>query len=137
MKKIILTIMLLLIFGQEKCSLSDSDTGAQRPVTQEARVPGIIDYSDDRTGDVVNAPSHVRPGQDFQVTITTFGIGAALGAVIGAIAGGGEGAAIGAAVGAGAGAGSVYITGRDDLELPNNTEFVLRASSPRTALTNR
>ena len=64
-------------------------------------------------------------------TITRSGIGAALGAVIGAIAGGGEGAAIGAAVGAGAGAGSVYITGRDDLELISGTEFVLEAATPR------
>lgn len=66
-------------------------------------------------------------------TVTRTGIGAALGAIIGAIAGGGQGAAIGAAVGAGAGAGSVYVTGRDDLELLSGTEFTLSASSPRTA----
>jgi hypothetical protein len=70
-------------------------------------------------------------------TITRTGIGAALGAIIGAITGGGEGAAIGAAVGAGAGAGSVFVTGRDDLELPSGSEFVLRASAPRNALTSR
>ena len=70
-------------------------------------------------------------------TVTRTGIGAALGAVIGAIAGGGKGAAIGAAVGAGAGAGSVYITGREDLELSSGTEFVLRASTPRNALSRR
>lgn len=55
-------------------------------------------------------------------------IGAAVGAIIGAIAGGGKGAAIGAAIGAGAGAGSVYVQGRDDLELMRGTELTVRAS---------
>jgi hypothetical protein len=64
-------------------------------------------------------------------TVTRTGIGAAVGAVIGAIAGGGKGAAIGAAVGAGAGAGSVFIQGRDDLDLMSGTEFRVRASAPR------
>lgn len=65
-----------------------------------------------------------------QQTVTRAGIGAALGAVIGAIAGGGKGAAIGAAVGAGAGAGSVFIQGRDDLDLRSGTELTIRTSSP-------
>ena len=64
-------------------------------------------------------------------TVTRTGIGAVIGAVIGAITGGGEGAAIGAAVGAGAGAGSVFIQGRDDLDLMSGTEFRIRASTPR------
>lgn len=58
-------------------------------------------------------------------------VGTAVGAIIGAIAGGGKGAAIGAIVGAGAGAGSVYIQGRDDLELKTGTEVNLRASAPK------
>lgn len=58
-------------------------------------------------------------------------IGAAVGAIIGAIAGGGKGAAIGAAIGAGAGAGSIYLQGRDDLELRSGTEIAVRASGPR------
>jgi Protein of unknown function (DUF3011)/YMGG-like Gly-zipper len=64
-------------------------------------------------------------------TVTRAGIGAAVGAVIGAIVGGGKGAAIGAAVGAGTGAGSVFIQGRDDLDLTSGTEFTIRASAPR------
>lgn len=56
-------------------------------------------------------------------------IGAAVGAIIGAIAGGGKGAAIGATIGAGVGAGSVYIQGRDDLELRSGTELTIRAGS--------
>ena len=56
--------------------------------------------------------------------MTRAGIGAAVGAVIGAIVGGGgKGAAIGAAVGAGAGAGSVFIQGREDLDLMSCVEF--------------
>ena len=64
-------------------------------------------------------------------TVTRAGIGAAIGAVIGAIAGGGKGAAIGAAVGAGAGAGSVFVQGREDLDLMSGAEFTIRASAPR------
>src|SRR6266545_3540444 len=64
-------------------------------------------------------------------TVTRSAIGGAIGAVIGAIAGGGKGAAIGAAVGVGAGAGSVFIEGRDDLELPSGAEIAVRASAPR------
>ncbi|HXI91364.1 MAG TPA: hypothetical protein VNO24_15210, partial [Blastocatellia bacterium] len=63
-------------------------------------------------------------------TFTRTGVGAAVGALIGAIAGGGKGAAIGAAIGAGTGAGSVFIQGRDDLELIRGTEFTIRASLP-------
>ena len=64
-------------------------------------------------------------------TVTRTGVGAAVGALIGAIAGGGKGAAIGAAVGAGTGAGSVFIQGRDNLELTRGTEFTIRANLPR------
>jgi hypothetical protein len=58
-------------------------------------------------------------------------IGAAVGAIIGAIAKGGKGAAIGAAIGAGAGASSVYIQGRDDLELRRGTELAIRSGPSR------
>jgi hypothetical protein len=54
-----------------------------------------------------------------------------VGAIIGAIAGGGKGAAIGAILGAGGGAGSVYVQGRDDLDLNQGTEMTIRASGPR------
>jgi hypothetical protein len=64
-------------------------------------------------------------------TVTRGAVGGAIGALIGAIAGGGKGAAIGAAVGVGAGAGSVFIEGRDDLELPSGAEIAIRSSAPR------
>ena len=79
----------------------------------------------------INNEGTVREG-DSQTnqTIGRTAIGAGIGALIGAIIGGGQGAAIGAGVGAGAGAGSVYIQGRDDLELMNGAEFTIRASAP-------
>jgi uncharacterized protein YcfJ len=70
-------------------------------------------------------------------TVTRTGIGAALGALIGAVAGGGKGAAIGAAVGAGAGAGSIFIQGRDDLDLVSGTEFRIRAAAPARTVPGR
>ena len=57
--------------------------GAQAPIAENAaqnprevaRVPGIIDYGDERTRDVIAAPDAVRVGEDFQVTVKTFGGG--------------------------------------------------------------
>lgn len=64
-------------------------------------------------------------------TIQRTGIGTAVGAVIGAIVGGGKGAAIGSIIGAAGGAGTVFIQGKDNLELPVGTELTIRASGPR------
>ncbi|HEY6247083.1 MAG TPA: hypothetical protein VIX17_24250 [Pyrinomonadaceae bacterium] len=64
-------------------------------------------------------------------TIQRAGIGTAIGAIIGAIAGGGKGAAIGGIVGAAGGAGTVFIQGKDNLELPVGTELTIRASGRR------
>ena len=57
-------------------------------------------------------------------------IGTAVGAIIGAIAGGGKGAAIGAILGAGAGAGSIYVEGRNELDLNRGTQLIIRAGAP-------
>ena len=64
-------------------------------------------------------------------TIQRTGIGTAVGAVVGTIAGGGKGAAIGGIIGAAGGAGTVFIQGKDNLELPVGTELTIRASGPR------
>jgi len=64
-------------------------------------------------------------------TIQRAGIASAVGAIIGAIAGGGKGAAIGGIIGAAGGAGTVFIQGKDNLELPVGTELTIRASGPR------
>lgn len=79
----------------------------------------------------VNNEGVVRDDNQTEKTITRTAIGTAVGAIIGAIAGGGKGAAIGAVIGAGAGAGSVYVQGRDDLNLTSGTELTIRATGPR------
>jgi len=83
-------------------------------------------------GDIARVDNEgaIREENQSSKTIQRTAIGTAIGALIGAIAGGGKGAAIGAAVGAGAGAGSVYVQGRDDLDLPRGTEITIQATGP-------
>jgi hypothetical protein len=93
---------------------------------------GYIESVRTRNGEIVNVDNEGRIQADTsqtERTVTRTGIGAAIGAMIGAIADGGKGAAIGAAVGAGAGAGSVFVQGRDDLDLRGGTEFRLRSTN--------
>ena len=103
------------------------------------RFAGNIDTVRTLNGDNVrvNNEGTVRDSNQTTRTVTRAGIGAALGALIGAIAGGGQGAAVGAAVGAGAGAGTVFIQGRDNIELGQGTEFTITASSPNNIGMNR
>ena len=97
------------------------------------RFAGILDSVRTPDGQNVRVDNEgaVREG-DSQTTRTVqrAAIGTAVGAIIGAIAGGGKGAAIGAVIGAGAGAGSVYVQGRNDLELNTGTEVTIRATGP-------
>jgi hypothetical protein len=79
----------------------------------------------------VDNEGSVRDDDRTGTTTKRTAIGGAVGAIIGAIAGGGKGAAIGAIIGAGAGAGSVYVQGKDDLELISGTEVVIRSTGPR------
>jgi hypothetical protein len=94
---------------------------------------GILEGVRTPNGDVVRVDNEgaVRDSDQTKTTVTRTAIGSAVGAIIGAIAGGGKGAAIGAAIGAGAGAGSVYIQGRDDLQLSAGTEVTVRATGPQ------
>ncbi len=96
------------------------------------RFAGILENVTAANGDdvKVNNEGVVRDGNQTTKTVTRAGIGAAIGALIGAIAGGGEGAAIGAAIGAGAGAGTVFIEGRDNIELAQGSEFRITATAP-------
>lgn len=100
---------------------------------QTYRFAGVIESVRTPEGEIVRVDNEgaVRDDNQTNKTIQRTAIGTAVGAIIGAIAGGGKGAAIGAVVGAGAGAGSVYVQGRDDLELRNGTEVTIRASAPR------
>jgi hypothetical protein len=94
---------------------------------------GILETVREPDGDVVRVDNEgaVRESNQTEKTVTRTAIGTAVGAIIGAIAGGGRGAAIGAVIGAGAGAGSVYIQGRNDLELNAGTEVTVRATGRR------
>lgn len=97
------------------------------------RFAGVVESVRGLNGENVRVDNEgsVRDSNQTSRTVQRAAIGTAVGAIIGAIAGGGKGAAIGAAVGAGAGAGSVYVQGRDDLDLRTGTELTIRASGPR------
>lgn len=98
------------------------------------RFDGVIESVRTLNGETVSLDTEGRVREDdsqTERTVTRGAIGAAVGAIIGAIAGGGKGAAIGAVLGGGAGAGSVYVQGRNDLELMNGTEVTIRAIAPR------
>jgi len=97
------------------------------------RFAGILESVRTREGEVVKVDNEGSVKDDNQTTKTAqrAAIGTAVGAIIGAIAGGGKGAAIGAVLGAGGGAGSVYVQGRDDLDLNTGTELTIRSSGPR------
>ena len=99
---------------------------------QTYRFSGIIGNVRTVNGDSVKVDNEGNAQGDNQTTqtIQRAGIGTAIGAVIGAIAGGGKGAAIGGIIGAAGGAGTVYVQGKDDLELPSGTEVTIRASAP-------
>ena len=94
---------------------------------------GILENVRTPNGDVVRIDNEgaVRDSDQTNKTVTRTAVGTAVGAIIGAIAGGGKGAAIGAVIGAGAGAGSVYVQGRNDLELTAGTEVTVRATGTR------
>lgn len=100
---------------------------------QTYRFAGTLSSVRNANGDTVRVDNEGSAQGDNQTTqtVTRTGIGTAIGAIIGAVAGGGKGAAIGAAIGAAGGAGSIFVTGKESLELPQGTELTIRAGSPR------
>ncbi|HKZ77017.1 MAG TPA: YMGG-like glycine zipper-containing protein [Pyrinomonadaceae bacterium] len=100
---------------------------------QTYRFAGIIGSVRTVNGDIVqvdNEGGMAEGDSQTKKTVERGAIGTAVGAIIGAIAGGVKGAVIGAVVGAAGGAGSVYVQGKDDMELPSGTEVTIRASAP-------
>jgi hypothetical protein len=97
------------------------------------RFGGLLESVRNTEGDIVRVDNEGAVKDDNQTskTVQRTAIGTAVGAIIGAIAGGGKGAAIGAIVGAGGGAGSVYVQGRDDLDLRRGSELTIQATAPR------
>src|SRR6185312_15233003 len=96
------------------------------------RIAGYLQTVRMPNGDVARVDNEgaVQDDNQSKKTVERTAIGTAVGAIIGEIAGGGKGAAIGAVIGAGGGAGSVYIQGRDDLELPVGTELTIQVTGP-------
>lgn len=114
-----------MTFNFETIRMRNGDSYRFAGFVESVRTPGGETVRVDNEGTVQESDSRTS------TTAKRAAIGTAVGAIIGAIAGGGKGAAIGAAIGAGAGAGSVYVQGRDDLELVSGTEVVVRSSGPR------
>ena len=100
---------------------------------QTHRFAGAVSGVRMPSGDSINVDNEgtAQGGNQTTQTVQRAGIGTAIGAIIGAVAGGAKGAVIGAVVGAAGGAGSVYVQGKDNLELPSGTELTIRASAPR------
>ncbi len=119
------------ISGRSEMTL-DFDTIRTRD-GRSYRFAGILESVRTPNGDVVRVDNEgaVRESDQTNKTVTRTAIGTAVGAIIGAIAGGGKGAAIGAVIGAGAGAGSVYVQGRNDVDLTAGTELTVRSTGPR------
>jgi hypothetical protein len=99
---------------------------------QTYRFAGILTGVRTLNGDTVKVDNEGSAQGDNQTTqtVTRAGIGTAIGAIIGAIAGGGKGAAIGGVIGAAGGAGSVYVTGKENLDLAQGTELTIRSGAP-------
>jgi hypothetical protein len=93
---------------------------------------GVLGSVRTPNGDTVKVDNEGTAQGENQTTQTVqrTAIGTAIGAIIGAIAGGGKGAAIGGIIGAAGGAGSVYVQGKDNLDLPRGTELTIRSSAP-------
>jgi hypothetical protein len=91
---------------------------------------GVIENVRTANGETIRVDKEgtVEDESQTEKTVQRSAIGAALGAIIGAISGGGSGAAIGAAIGAGGGAGTVIVQGRDQLDLPRDTELTITSS---------
>src|SRR5512145_3230311 len=61
--------------GQMPTTIAVPETPEQGPTAQEARVLGILTFQTEDTSDVIKAPETVQAGEDFEITITTFGGG--------------------------------------------------------------
>lgn len=74
MKRIFFSTV-LLIFGFYARPGNAADFPPKSSAFQEALVPGIIDFADERNKGVLSAPSTVGVREDFEIRILTFGGG--------------------------------------------------------------
>lgn len=95
---------------------------------------GFLQSFTNANGEIVKVDTEGTAQGDSQTkeTVKRGGIGAGIGAVIGAVIGGAKGAIIGATIGAAGGAGSVYVQGRDDLELKPGSTVTVQSNGPRS-----
>jgi hypothetical protein len=100
---------------------------------QTYRFAGILESVRTLNGDAIKVDNEGSSQGANQTTQTSqrAGVATTVGAIIGAVAGGGKGAAIGGITGAAGGGGSVFIQGKDNLELPMGTELTIRSIGPR------
>ena len=93
---------------------------------------GVLQSMTNANGEIVKIDTEgVAKGESqTKETVKRGGIGAGIGAIIGGVIGGVKGAVIGATIGAAGGAGSVYVQGRDDLELKPGTTVGIQATAP-------
>lgn len=96
---------------------------------QTYRFSGVLGNVRLLNGDTVKVDNEGSAQGSNQTPQTIQRTGIATG--VGAIAGGGKGTVIGGIIGAAGGAGTVFIQGKDNLELPVGTELTVRASGPR------
>ena len=100
---------------------------------QTYRFAGILESVRTLNGDAIKVDNE-RSAQGANQTIQTSqraGVATTVGAIIGAIAAGGKEAVIGGIIGTAGGASSVFIQGKDNLELLTGTELTIRSSGPR------
>ncbi|HYK20441.1 MAG TPA: hypothetical protein VEV42_06890 [Pyrinomonadaceae bacterium] len=100
---------------------------------QTYRFAGILESVRSLNGDAIKVDNEgsAQGANQTTRTIQRAGVATTVGAIIGATAGGGKGAAIGGIIGAAGGAGSVFVQGKDNLELPMGTELTIRSTGPR------
>jgi hypothetical protein len=93
---------------------------------------GFLQSITNANGEIVKIDTEGVAKGDSQTkeTAKRGGIGAGIGAIIGGVIGGVKGAVIGATIGASAGAGSVYVQGKDDLELKQGSTVGIQATAP-------
>ena len=108
-----------LVLNFDRVRLRNGQSYPFSAILESVRLPDGTSAKVDNEGSI--------GGQSDQA-ITRGAIGAALGGIIGAIAGGGKGAAIGAVLGGAGGASTVFIEGRNDLQMPRGTELSLTAT---------
>jgi hypothetical protein len=68
-----LALLLYLLSAAHPAHTATESPGSR--AGEEAVIPGIIDFGEEGSKNVVTAPSNVKVAEDFKITVTTFGGG--------------------------------------------------------------